>query len=106
MDHIPDLNLTRVIWVHSAGHELLQRHAIPSIDVKQGRGDGGKFEALLHDLRRDEESGSNLCSDLTLVPQGHKRAELVQRVEGDALHVFSKGIVLGKDVERSIVHDA
>ncbi len=90
MDHIPDLNLTRVIGVHREGHELLQRHAILGVDFKQGRGDGSEFQALLHDLRRHEEGRSNLCIALTLIPQGHKRAELIERVQGDALHVFRK----------------
>ncbi len=106
MNHIPNLNLTRVIGVHGEGHELLQRHAILGIDLKQGRGDGGEFQALLHDLRRYEEGRSDLCIALTLVAQGHKRAELVERVQGDALHVFRKGIVLGEDVGRSIADDA
>jgi len=106
MDHIPDLNLTRVIGVHGESHELLQRHAILGIDLKQGRGDGSEFQALLHDLRRHEEGGSNLCVALALVPQRHKRTELVERVQGNALHVFCKGIVLGQDVGRSIADDA
>ncbi len=106
MDDIPDLNLTRMIWVHGEGHELLQRHAILGIDLKQGRGDGSKFEALLHDLRRHEEGGRNLCIALTLVAQRHKRAELVERVQGDPLHVFRKGIVLGEDRGPRIPHDA
>jgi len=95
-----------VIGVHGEGHELLQRHAILGIDLKQGRGDGGKFQALLHDLRRHEEGGSNLCVALALVAEGHKRAELVERVQGDALHVLGQGIVLGQDVGRSIADDA
>ncbi|MFN3538405.1 MAG: hypothetical protein ACK4Y4_13255, partial [Brevundimonas sp.] len=42
----------------------------------------------------------------TLVTQRHKRAELVERVQGDALHVFCKEIVLAEDRGRSIAHDA
>jgi hypothetical protein len=104
VDHIPDLNLTRVIGVHGEGHELLQRHANLGADLKQGKGDGGKFEALLHDLRCHEEGGSNFCIALTLVTQGHKRAELIKRVQGDALHTFRNRVVLGKERGRCIPH--
>ena len=77
MDHIPDLNLTRVIGVHGEGHELLQRHAILGIDLKQGRGDGSEFQALFHDLRRDEEGSRNFLIALALFAQRHNGTELV-----------------------------
>ena len=45
--------------------ELLQRPAILGIDFKQDRGDGGEFQALLHDPRRHEEGGSWLSISLS-----------------------------------------
>jgi hypothetical protein len=45
-------------------------------------------------------------SPLTLLAQGLECAELVERMQGDALHVLRQRVVLGQDVRRSIPHDA
>ena len=95
-----------MVGVHGEGHELFQRHAILGIDVEEGRGHGGEFQALLHDLGRDEEGCSDRFLALTLLTQGLKGAELVERVQSDALHVLRQRVILGEDILGSIAHDA
>ena len=95
---IPDLRLAHVIGVHREGHQLFQRHAILRIDVQKGRGHGGELQPLLHDLRSHEEGRRDGLFTLTLVAQGNKGAELIERMQGDALHVLSQGVVLGQNI--------
>ncbi len=77
LDRLPDLELTRMIRVHREGHQLFQRHAILGIDLEQGRGHGCKFQALLDDLRRDEERRRDRFLALTFLTQSLKRTELI-----------------------------
>lgn len=53
------LHLTRMIRVHRKDHHMFARHGVLGMDIKQGRGHGGDFQALLQDLRGDEEGGRN-----------------------------------------------
>ena len=77
------------------GIQTDQRGQYLGIDLEQGRGHGGELQALLHDLRRDEEGRRNRFLALTLFTQGLKRAELVERMQRDAHDVFGEGILLG-----------
>ena len=84
-----------MVWIDSEGHQLLQRHFILGIKVEQGRGHGGEFRALLDHLWRDEEGGCDLFVAPILLPQRHEGAELIERMQGSALHVLSKRVVFG-----------
>ena len=95
-----------MVRVHREGHQLFQRHAVLGIDLEQGRGHGGELQALLDDLRRDEEGRRDRFLALTFFAQGLECAELVERVQSDALHVLRQRVVLGEDLRRSIPHDA
>jgi hypothetical protein len=103
---VPDLHLTLVVGVQRESHQLLQRHAILGIDLKQGRGHGSEFQALLDDLWRDVEGSRDRLLALTLFAQGCERTELIERMQGNALHVFRQRVVLGQDLRRGIPHDA
>ena len=105
-DRLPDLNLTLVIWIDRESHQLLQRHFILGIKFEQGRDHGGEFQALFDHLRRDEESGRDLFIALTLLPQRHEGAELIERMQGSALHVLSERVVFGEDSGIGIPNDA
>jgi hypothetical protein len=72
----------------------------------QGRGHGGEFQALFDHLRRDEERGCDLFVALTLLPQRQEGAELIEWMQGSALHVFSERVVIGEDRGFGIPHDA
>ena len=98
LHRIPDLFLTREIRVHREGHELFQRHAILGIDLEQGRGHRGEFQPLLHDLRCHEEGCRDRLLTLALLLQCNKGAELIEWMQGDALHVLSQGVVLGQNI--------
>ena len=98
LHRIPDLHLTHVIGVYREGHELFERHAILGIDIEQGRGHGRKFQPLLHDLGRHEEGRRDRLLALTLITQSNKGAELVERVQGNALYVLSQGVILGQNI--------
>ena len=83
-----------MIRVHREGHQLFERHAILGIDFEQGRSHRGKFQALLDDLGRNEEGP---CLQIASSPwpfsaQGLEGAELVERVQSYALHVFSQRV--------------
>lgn len=102
---LPDLNLTLVIWIDREGHQLLQRHFILAIELEQGRGHGSEFQALFDHLRRDEERRRYLFIALALLPQSNEGAELVERMQGSALHVLSERVVLGEDGGIGTPHD-
>lgn len=95
-----------MVRVHREGHQLFERHAILGIDLEQGRGHGGEFQALLHDLRRDKEGCGDCFLSLTLLAQGYESAELVERVQSDSLHVLRQRVVLGQNPGRGVSHDA
>ena len=101
LHRVTDLHLMPVVGVHRERHQLLERHAILGIDIEQGRGHGRELQALLDDLRRDEEGSRNLFLALTLFTQGLESAELVERMQGGALHVLRQRVVLGEDLRCS-----
>ena len=101
LHRVTDLHLTPVVGVHRERHQLLERHAILGIDIEQGRGHGRELQALLDDLQRDEEGSRNLFLALTLFTQGLESAELVERMQGGALHVLRQRVVLGEDLRCS-----
>ena len=106
LDRIPDLNLALMIRIDGEGHQLLQRHFILGIKFEQGRGHGGEFQALFDHLRLDEERGRALFIALALLSQSNESAELIERMQGSALHVLSERVVFGEDRGLGIPHDA
>ena len=88
------------------GHELLQGHAVLGIDPEQLLGDGGQPQPLLDHGRRDEEAGGDLLLAGALVAQRLEGAELVERMQGGALDVLGERILLGRDLDRGVAHDA
>ena len=103
---LPDLLLARMVVRDREGHELLQRHAVLGIDVEELPGDGGEAQALLHDGRCDEEARRDLLLAEALVAQGLKGAELVERMQGDALDILSEQILVRRNIGARIAHHA
>ena len=100
---VPDLFLASVVVGDGERHQLLQRHAVLGIDVEELVGDGGEAQALLHHGRGHEEPGGDLLVAKALVAQRLEGAELVERMERDALDVLGQRILLG---DAALAHDA
>ena len=94
---LPDLLLARMVVGDRERHQLLQRHAVLGIDVEELRGDGGELQALLHDGRGDEEARGDLLLAQALVAQGLEGAELVERMQGDALDILGQRILFRRN---------
>ena len=95
-----------MVRVDREGQELLKRHFILGVELEQGRGHGGEFQALFDHLRSEEEGGCYLFIALTLLPQRHEGAELIERMQGSALHVLSERVVFGEDRGLGIPNNA
>ena len=100
---VPDLFLASVVVGDGERHQLLQRHAVLGIDVEELVGDGGQAQALLHHGRGHEEPGGDLLVAKPLVAQRLEGAELVERMERDALDVLGQRILLG---DATLAHHA
>ena len=87
-----------MICADREGHQLLQRHPILGINLEKGRGDRCEFQALFHHLRCDEGGRGDLLIALALLTQRCKGTELVQRMQGNALHVLCQRVILSKNV--------
>lgn len=105
-DRLPDLNLALVIRIDREGHQLLQRHVVLGIELEQGSGHESEFQALLDHLRCDEKRGCDLFNALTLHSRCHEGAELIERMQGGALHVVSERVVFSEDRGAGIPHNA
>ena len=95
-----------MIGADGEGHELLQGHAVLGIDLEELLRHGAEPQPLLHYGRRDEEAGGDLLLAGALVAQRLEGAELVQRMQGDALDVLGQRILLRRDLDCRIAHDA
>jgi hypothetical protein len=84
-------------------HELLQRHAVCGIDVEELLRDGGQAQPLLDDGRVHEEPGCDLLFAQPLFAQGLEGAKLVERMQGEALHVLGQRILFA---EAALPHHA
>src|SRR3546814_20860532 len=77
-------------------HELLKRHLVAGIDVEELRRDRSELQALLDDAGTDEEARGDLLLAQASVAKGLDGPELVERMEGDALHVLGQAVFLGR----------
>jgi hypothetical protein len=62
-------------------HQLLKRHAVVSVHVKQFWRNCHKPKALLHDADGDEEDGRDLLLGFALLTQGLECTKLVERMQ-------------------------
>ena len=102
-DGVPDLLLTGMVGRDGERHQLLERHAILGIDVEQLRRHRGQAQPLLDDRRRHEEPGGDLLLAEAFVAQRLERAELIERMQRDALVILGQRILLG---DAALAHDA
>jgi hypothetical protein len=75
---------------------LLQGHAVVGIDVEEFLGNRGKLEPLLDDGCGHKESRRDLLLAQSLLTQGLEGAKLVEWMQGLALDVLGKRILLGE----------
>jgi hypothetical protein len=72
------------------GHELLERHAVVGEDVEQFFGYRRQAQPLLDDIHAHKEGGRDILVGHALVAQRLEGPELVERVQGDALHILGQ----------------
>src|SRR5579871_6790967 len=106
MDILPDLLLPSMIGRYGERHQLLERHAIRGINVKQLRRDGRKPKPLLHHIDRDEEDGRDLLLGTTLLAQRLECAELVERMKCDPMHILGERVLFRRNLAAGFVDDA
>ena len=102
-ERFPNLLLARMVVGDRERHQLLQRHAVLGIDVEELVGHGRELQPLLDDGRVHEEPGGDLLFAQPLLAQGLEGAKLVERVQGDALHVLGQRILFA---EAALPHHA
>ncbi len=62
-------------------HQLIERHGLSGIEVKELRRDGDELQPLLDDGRADEEPSRDVLFAQSLLARSLECAELVRRVE-------------------------
>ncbi|MBB3646713.1 hypothetical protein FHX14_002910 [Rhizobium sp. BK619] len=73
-------------------HDLLELHFVLGIEIEKPGRDGRKPQALPHRGDRDEEPRGDLFLIESLFPQRLEGAELIKRMQADALDVFGERI--------------
>ena len=84
-------------------HELLERHAVFSINLVQLWRHGRQPQPLLDDRRRHKMSGRNVFLAQTGVTQGLKSPELIERMQPKTFVILRKGVILG---DTALANDA
>src|SRR6267143_6363518 len=79
-------------------HQLLERHAVVGVDVKQSLRDGREPEPLLHHIDGDEEDGRDIFLGTTLLAQRLKCPKLVEGMKCDTMHVFGERVFFRGDL--------
>ena len=100
-ERIPDLLLARMVVGDRECHELFKRHLVLGIEIEQLRRDGGELEPLLDHVRADKEARRDLFLAKALIAQGLEGAELIERMQRDALDVLGERVLLGDAVGRA-----
>jgi hypothetical protein len=81
----------------SERHQLFERHLVGGVEVEHLRRDGGELQPLRHDRGADKEAGGDLLLAEALLAQGLDGAELVERVQRDAVDVLGERIPRRRD---------
>ena len=71
-------------------HQLIKRHLVFGVEVEQLRRDRGELEALAYHGCADEETRGDFLLAETRVAQRLEGAELVERMQRDALDVLGR----------------
>ena len=92
----PDFDLSCVIVRDCERHELFKRHIVVGIRVVKFPGGVGQPQALLDNGGRNEKTGGDLGFRDAFVDQYFKGAELIERMQVFAMHVFGKAVFFGE----------
>jgi len=98
--------LSEARTVRSVSIRRIWKGALFPIRYRAAFRDGGKPQPLLHHIHADEECGRDVLFGQALLAQGLERAELVERMQGYALHILGKRVIFGEDPGRGIAHHA
>ncbi len=79
-------------------HQLIEGQLVGRIRLEQFRAGGGELQTLAHDGGGNAEGRRNCFQPLPRLGERLERAELIERVQRLAHHVFGKAVFLGEPV--------
>ena len=103
---LPDLLLAGVIVRDGEGHELLERHAVNSVDLEQRGRDRCEAQPLLDHVDRHEEGRGDSLLGHAFLAHRLEGAELVEGMERRPLDVLGQRDLLDEDAAGGIRDDA